>query len=118
MTAQQIEDVSIAELDQLHEALGIPTSDIVAGLRLTDDAINQWRTTDRQPATQTLRHLHVLMQLRGSLRDMFAEPKDVQRWMQSELRYLDWRTPQQVIREGDPERAFAAFEALASGIFL
>jgi len=118
MMAQQIEDISIAELDQLHEDLGIPTADIVAGLRLTDDVINQWRTTGRQPNTQTLRHLHALMRLRDSLHDMFAEPKDVQGWMQSELRYLDWRTPQQVIRESDPERAFAAFEALASGIFL
>ena len=116
--AQQIEDVSIAEIDQLHEDLGIPMSDIVAGLGLTDDAINQWRTTGGQPSTQTRRHLHVLMQLRDGLCDMFAAPKDVQGWMQAQLRYLDGRTPQQVIREGDPERVFAAFEALASGIFL
>lgn len=116
--AQQVEDVSIDILDKLHEDFDIPVADLVASLHLTDKNVRQWSTTGRAPNAEALRHLHTLVQLSDGLHGMFTAPKDVHEWIRSELRYLQWQTPHQVIREGDPERAYAAFEALASGIFL
>lgn len=115
--AQRVEETSIDVLDKLHEDLSIPVSDITSGLRLTDQDIERWRENEGEPEHISNR-LSVLVQLRDGLYDLFAGPSDVQKWMRSELRYLHWQTPRQVIREGNAERVYAAFEALASGIFL
>ena len=118
--AQQVEDENLSAdaLDKLHKELGVPRADILAALKLTDKDIERWRVAGAQPDAATMQRLHVLIELRNGLYEMFAGPEGVHEWMHAELRYLHWRTPQQLLQQGDPERAYAAFEALASGIFL
>ena len=112
------ENVSVDTLDRLHKELGVPLADILAGLKLTDKDVERWRVAGAEPDAAAMQRLHVLMELRDGLYEMFAGPEGVHEWMHAELRYLHWRTPQQLLQQGDPQRAYAAFEALASGIFL
>ncbi len=116
--AQQTYGIDVDTLDKLHEDLDMPRADILHGLGLSPRDLDLLQLGQAKAISDVLRRLHALVDLRDGLYETFASSDGVREWMRAELRYLQWRTPQQVIGSGDPERAYAAFEALASGIFI
>ena len=120
--AQQVKGVDAntigGMIDRLHMDLGVPRADILASLHLREKDIARWHATGTNPSAATVGRLQILVALRDGLQEMFAGPEGVYEWMHAELRDLQWRTPQQALCEGDVDGVYAAFEGLASGIYL
>ena len=106
------ENVSVDTLDRLHKELGVPLADILAGLKLTDKDVERWRVAGAEPDAAAMQRLHVLMELRDGLYEMFVGPEGVHEWMHAELRYLHWRTPQQLLQQGDRFQVLSTSELI------
>lgn len=116
--AQQAKSVQTNALDQLAHALFIEPSDLQAGLHVTEQEFLSWQATGEAPTMAARQQLETLTALRDGLSELFAKPEGVQEWMRIGMRDLKWRTPQQAIRDGQPDKALAAYLRLAHGIFV
>lgn len=105
----------IAELEQ---GFGLAVTDLARALQVSPSALQLWRTGENAPPPEVAEQLAVLGALYADLIDLFGTPANVQEWLRTPLRSLQWRTPQELAREGRFDRVEAAFQVLASGIFL
>ena len=64
----------------------------------------------RQPAELAALYRH--------LSDTFDDREAARAWLRTPNRYLGSQTPEEAVRDGRPDRAEAALEALDSGAFL
>jgi len=101
----------------IHEP-GLTLDDIAGALSVDRDSVEEWRTGRAVPRQEAYQRLAALIELRQRLHEFFKTPQDGADWLHDASRYLGWATPVDVIRAGHVDRARAALEVLASGMFI
>jgi transcriptional regulator with XRE-family HTH domain len=105
-------------IEQLERDLGLSAADLALALGIERATLDLWRAGAVAPPQGVQALLAAWLRLHDDLLDLFGSAQPVREWMRIPLRFLDRRTPLALAREGRLDRLRAAFEALASGIFL
>jgi transcriptional regulator with XRE-family HTH domain len=103
-------------LEFLDRDLGPTTEELSSGLGVEKRTIERWREQATVPQGKTYRRLAELDELRTLLLELY-EPAEAREWMRSDNPYLGGMTPADAIRAGRIDRARAAIEAIASGVY-
>ena len=105
-------------LEQVQSDLGLSDAELATALDATPRTIERWRTGMSYPQIEQRRRLGKLLELTRQLRETFTTPEAIRTWLRAPNRYLGGLTPADAVRVGRIDRAEAALEALATGVFL
>lgn len=105
-------------MDCLQQDLGLSLDDIAGALRVDRPLMQQWLDERVSPPREVYQRLTALIELQQRLREFFKTPQDGADWLHDSSRYLGWTTPAEAIRAGHTDRARAALEVLAAGMFI
>jgi uncharacterized protein (DUF2384 family) len=104
-------------LETLEAALGLSSAELSSAMNVSLRTVERWRAGIVYPQHEARARLEALLELSGTLHEVFDSSDAARTWFHAENRYLGLLSPAEAVRAGRIDRARAALEALESGIF-